>query len=517
MKAEAGVSWPSRLSSLPRGHWNKLLAPIRRVPQRLRQRQFWQVQVLVFIATAPHYIIESLGYTNPFETLHGLAITLYILPLLYAALNYGWEGAVLTALWGAALTSPSMWIWHRSEYHWFTELGQMAVTLPVGVLVAWRVDLEAKQRRRAEETSASLSLLNEIGGSLSHTLDVEERLPGVLRRLLSSLPLRAAWLCLEPESAGGDFLVIAEASGTRASPPTDLARDLHEQLTATREPVTAGDRTVAVPLLTEAGVQGSLGVTQAETEPLTDQKLELLMTAAHQISVAVENARLYRQRQESMQSYVRRITEAQEEERLRIARDLHDDTAQELVGLVRRLEQLRNAGGATMAEPVDELLVQARATLQGVRRYSRDLRPSVLDDLGLLAALEMVVEGIDGRLAGGARLQVTGEPCRLEPPVELALFRIAQEALRNIEKHAEATSVTVELDFGEEAVRLGVIDDGGGFPVPKNVSDLARVGKLGLLGMKERAELAGGSFELSSTRGQGTNLAVTVAMRDGQS
>jgi signal transduction histidine kinase len=308
--------------------------------------------------------------------------------------------------------------------------------------------------------------------------------------------------------------VIAEASSTRANPPTDLARDLHEQLTATREPVTANDGTVAVPLLTEAGVQGSLGVTQAEPEPLTDQKLELLMTAAHQISVAVENARLYRQRQESMQSYVRRVTEAQEEERLRIARDLHDDTAQELVGLVRRLEQLRNAGGATMAEPVDELLVQARATLQGVRRYSQDLRPSVLDDLGLLAALEMVVEGIDGHLAGGARLHVTGEPRRLEPPVELALFRIAQEALRNVEKHAEAISVTVELDFGEEAVRLGVIDDGRGFTVPKNVSDLARVGKLGLLGMKERAELVGGSFELSSSRGRGTNLAVTVAMRD---
>lgn len=515
MKAEAGAPWSSRSSPLRRGYWNKLLDPVRRVPQRLRQRQFWQVQALVAIATAPHYAMESLGYTNPFETLHGLAITLYILPLLYAALSYGWEGAVLTALWGATLTSPSMWIWHRSEYHWFTELGQMAVTLPVGVLVAWRVDLEAKQRRRAEQTSASLSLLNEIGESLSHTLDVEERLPAVLRRLLSSLPLRAAWLCLEPESAGGDLLVITEVADSRTAAPTGLARDLHEQLAATLEPVTEGDRTVAVPLLTEAGVQGSLGVTQAEPEPLSDETLELLMTAAHQVSVAVENARLYRQRQESMQSYVRRITEAQEEERLRIARDLHDDTAQELVGLVRRLEQLRSAGDATISRPVDELLEKARATLHSVRRYSRDLRPSVLDDLGLLAALEMVVEGVDGRLAGGARLQVGGEPRRLPAPVELALFRIAQEALRNVEKHAEATSVTVELDFREEAVRLGVSDDGRGFAVPRNVSDLARMGKLGLLGMKERAELVGGSFELSSSRGRGTNLAVTVAMGDG--
>ena len=514
MKVEAGASWPGR-TALRRGYWDVLLDPIRRVPQRIRERQFWQVQALVALATLPHYIIESFGYTNPFETLHGLLITLYILPLLYAALSYGWEGAVLTALWGAALTSPSMWIWHRSEYHWFTELGQMAVTLPVGILVAWRVDLEAKQRRRAEETSASLSLLNEIGESLSHTLDVEERLPGVLRRLLSALPLRAVWLCLEPEADDGELLVIAKASGGGPA-PTGLARELHRRLASAREPVTADEQAVAVPLLMEAGVMGSLGATPAAPEPLSDEQLELMMTVAHQISVAVDNARLYRQRQESMQSYVRRITEAQEEERLRIARDLHDDTAQELVGLVRRLEQLRDTGGASTAAPIDELLDHARTTLRSVRRYSRDLRPSVLDDLGLVAALETLVEGMDGRLSGGAQLRVVGAPRRLDGPVELALFRIAQEALRNVEKHAGATSATVELDFGEAAVRLAVSDDGRGFAPPRTVSNLARLGKLGLLGMKERAELVGGSFELSSGRGRGTNLAVTVATEDGQ-
>jgi signal transduction histidine kinase len=242
--------------------------------------------------------------------------------------------------------------------------------------------------------------------------------------------------------------------------------------------------------------------------------VELLTTVAHQVSVAVENARLYRQRQESMQSYVRQVTQAQEEERLRIARDLHDETAQELVSLVRNLEQLGNAAGTGLTEPIDGLLKQARTTLQSVRRYSRDLRPSVLDDLGLLAAIELLVEDTNGRLSGGARLTVAGKPRRVDGPVELALFRIAQEALRNVEKHAGATSAVVELDFSGEEIQLSVTDDGLGFSPPRNISDLAAAGKLGLLGMKERAELVGGTFEVHSSSGEGTSLVVSVTPSD---
>jgi signal transduction histidine kinase len=509
MKAEAGASWTNRKLPLPRRYWDRLGGPVRRFPQRIRERRFWQVQVMVFVATAPHYIIETLGYTNPFETLHGLTITLYIIPLLYAALNYGWEGAVLTALWAAALTSPSMWIWHRTEYHWFTELGQLLVTLPVGILVAWRVDLETKQRRRAEKTSASLSLLNEIGESLRHTLEVEEQLPRVLRRLLSGLSLKSVWICLEPEPPDDALLVIEEVSGSRVSPLTSLAHELHGRVASTRGTV-AESHSVAVPLLMEAGVLGSLGATATAGEALADEQVELLTTAAHQVSVAVENARLYRQRQESLQSYVRQVTQAQEEERLRIARDLHDETAQALVGLVRKLEQLGTAGGSSLTQPINELLEQARNTLQSVRRYSRNLRPSVLDDLGLLAAIDMVVEDTDKRIPEGAKLKVSGKPRRLGGPLELALFRIAQEALRNVEKHASATSALVELDFTEEEIRLSVADDGAGFSPPKSVSDLALSGKLGLLGMKERAELVGGSFEIHASPQKGTRLVVRV-------
>jgi signal transduction histidine kinase len=322
--------------------------------------------------------------------------------------------------------------------------------------------------------------------------------------------MESVWLCLEPEAPDEAMLVMEEVSSPRVAPPASLARELHGQVASARGAVTTRDRAVAVPLVMEAGILGSLGATVTAAEAVTDEQVELLTTVANQVSVAVENARLYRQRQESLQSYVRQVTQAQEDERLLIARDLHDETAQELVGLVRNLEELGDTAGAGLAKPINDLLTQSRSTLQAVRRYSRDLRPSVLDDLGLLAAIEMVVEDTNGRLSGGARLKVTGTPRRVDAPVELALFRIAQEALRNVEKHAEAASAVVELNFADQEIHLSVADDGHGFSPPKNVSDLARAGKLGLLGMKERAELVGGSFDVQSTPGEGTRLIVRV-------
>ena len=484
--------------------------PVRHIPQRLRERRFWHVQALIALATAPHYIIETFGYTNPFETLHGLTITLYILPLLYAALSYGWEGAILTALWGVALTSPSTWIWHRSELHWFTELGQLAVTLPVGVLVAWRVDLEAKQRRRAETISARLALLNEIGERLSHTLEVEQQLPGVLRRLLTGLSLQSVWLWLEAESEDTSAALLTEVSDPRLPFPVGHAQALHEHVASSPEDVAADGQTAVIPLVGEGGLLGSLGAMVAPGETMSDEQIDLLTTIAHEIRLAVESARLYREHQDSLQSYVRQVTQAQEEERLRIARELHDETAQELVHLVRKLEQLGESAGQTLATPIQELLGMTRDTLRSVRRFSHDLRPPVLDDLGLLAAIEMVVEDTSSRLSEGAQLEVVGEPHRVDRAVELALFRIAQEALRNVEKHAHATAATVELQFEDHELQLSVSDNGQGFLPPKNLSQLARRGSLGLLGMKERAELIGGSFEVRSSPGHGSVLTVKV-------
>jgi len=516
VKTELGLAAAPPPRQLPARLLHDFMVPIRRVPMRLRDGRFWRIQLMVFGATIPHYIIETAGFTNPFETFHGLAITLYVIPLLYAALAFGWEGAILTAVWIVLLTSPSMWIWHRSGYHWLTEVGQLAITLPAGIMVAWRVDLESKQRQRAEQTSASLGLLNEIGERLSHTLDVDEALPGVVALLAQSLPIETVWLCVEPDAPGGERRVIRETSrpsAGQAEPPIDR---LHELVAESREPVRHGGRIIAVPLAGEQDIVGSLGATVPEGYVFTDEQEKLLATVAHEIRVAVENGRLHQQRQESLQTYARQVTQAQEDERLRISRELHDETAQELVHMVRRIERLGEATHEDVPRQVDELLTLARGTLQSVRRFSRDLRPSVLDDLGLVPAIELAVEATNTRLTGGAKLEVSGEPRRLGPAIELALFRIAQEALHNVEKHAEAESASVRLAFESSAVRLDVEDNGRGCELPQHVSQLARKGKLGVLGMKERAELVGGSFDFSSVPGQGSRVSVVVTQDEAE-
>jgi signal transduction histidine kinase len=510
VKAELGFAATAPHLPLAARVAREIVTPFRRFPQRLRDRHFWEIQLLVLATAAPHYIIEEVGFIRPLETFDGLTITLCVIPLLYAAINFGWEGAFLTGLWICILILPGVGVWSHSFYHWGGEVGQLMVTLPMGLLVAWRVDREARQRQRAEQTSASLGLLNEIGERLSHALDVEQALPGVVRLLVRGLPVNSIWLCLEPDAPGGELRVIREQRDGVVAEAEFPVDGLHHLAGETRELVTLGDRLVVVPLFGEEGAIGSLGAAAPDGSTLDDDQIKLLATAAHEIRVAVENARLYEQRQDSLKTYARQVTQAQEDERLRIARELHDETAQELVHLVRRIERLGEAEQADVPQQVSELLTLARGTLQSVRRFSRDLRPSVLDDLGLVPAIELAVEATNTRLSGGARLEVSGAPRRLESAVELALFRIAQEALHNVEKHAEATTASVRLSFDEGAVRLAVADDGRGWIVPSNVSTLARAGKLGVLGMRERAELVGGTFELASVKGAGSRVTVTI-------
>jgi len=145
---------------------------------------------------------------------------------------------------------------------------------------------------------------------------------------------------------------------------------------------------------------------------------------------------------------------------------------------------------------------------QEVRHFSRDLRPSILDDLGLLPALEWATEELKNEYWVEASLKVVGNEGRLSQEAELLLFRVVQEALRNIAKHAQASKAEVKVEFGESKIMVTISDNGIDFQIPESLGTLPYAGKLGLAGMQERVQLLGGSLKLKSELGKGTTIFV---------
>ncbi len=218
--------------------------------------------------------------------------------------------------------------------------------------------------------------------------------------------------------------------------------------------------------------------------------------------------------EKSLRNYLREITRAQEEERRRIARELHDETAQDLVVLSRQLDSfVISATNRLPAEDIsylEGLRQQTEKISEGVHRFSQDLRPSVLDDLGLVPALEWLTSDLTKHFSIAVEMKVMGKVRRFPPEVELVLFRIAQEALRNVWKHSGAERAGVTLEFGDGKAVLTVRDEGKGFGLPERLDDLTVAGKLGLAGMQERAQLIGGSLGLESEPGKGTTVTLEV-------
>lgn len=214
---------------------------------------------------------------------------------------------------------------------------------------------------------------------------------------------------------------------------------------------------------------------------------------------------------ENLSFYLQQVTMAQEEERKRIARELHDDTIQALIVLSRQLDDL--ACRTSDLSQDDKLLLeglwqQTNSIMEGLRRLSQDLRPAALDRLGLLPALEWLASDV-GKLSGlNVQVETDGAERRLAPEVELVLFRIVQEALRNVWRHSQATSAQVLVEFQDGKTMITVKDNGKGFQLQSPMGDLTKTGKLGLAGMKERARLLGGSLKVESEPGKGTTVIV---------
>jgi signal transduction histidine kinase len=270
------------------------------------------------------------------------------------------------------------------------------------------------------------------------------------------------------------------------------------------------DITTPVRRLAEETSRLAAGETVEPIAPSSIQEIDRLGRDFNHMAVQVAAYRA------GLRRYVGALTQAQEEERRRLARDLHDETVQSLLAMTRRLELYQTTGDLPerLRQQMTELQTMVAETLQGLRHISQDLRPLALDDLGLIPALRTLVRAAHSG-AGAvpqAEFHVSGQPAPLTPEQELAMYRITQEALTNIRKHARATGARVNLTFETAAAWLEVVDDGIGFDVPASLVSLTQNNHFGLMGMQERAWAAGGTLSVQSTPGKGARLRVTVPL-----
>jgi len=207
----------------------------------------------------------------------------------------------------------------------------------------------------------------------------------------------------------------------------------------------------------------------------------------------------------------------QEDERRRLARELHDETIQELVLLCHRLKDVTAGTYGRLPRPaqgrLEEIQTLAEKTIGGLRSVIEDLRPTMLDDIGLASSLRWLVGRLATQDGMQAEVYISGRERRLPPETELTLFRIAQEALSNVLKHANASSVSITLKFVKEKVTMSISDNGQGFELPVTLNHFVREGKFGLMGISERVGFFNGSLKIESAPGRGTVIRVVLPER----
>lgn len=272
-------------------------------------------------------------------------------------------------------------------------------------------------------------------------------------------------------------------------------------------PFSAGVGAITAPILRSVaglgiafGVIRGLQVFQLETDRFIEERHEL------------------QQKEEVRAHLLARVIAAQEEERKRVARELHDETGQSLsavlMGLGSAVEALSRDPVKT-GEILDDVREVAVQTLESVRQIILGLRPALLDDLGLAPALRRVAEDLAKHSLVHIEVFVNGVDRRLPPEVETVLFRILQEGMNNVARHSKAQRAVLRLERGEAEVRAVLEDDGVGFDVAEATAHLESGCGLGLVGMRERALLLGGAMIIDSAPGHGTRLNVRLPLIEG--
>ncbi|MEP7192583.1 MAG: ATP-binding protein [Actinomycetota bacterium] len=460
-------------------------SPVRAVPGRvqgaanrlrlpLASWRFWVVQFgVLLVAFLDEVVLDLLRFLPPFDIPRSTVTALLLIPVIYAALNFGVRGAVGTALWATALMCPDwLLIGGSTPANAWVEIGNLAILNGVAVIVGQRVESEGQARLRAEGALRD----SEVAESRYRALFDEQHAP-----------------VLVTDAAG--LVTEANAAATSLLGPDAAGRPLSELVGTPVTPILAG-AVARLPVGDRVFVPSARALDVGSGERLVQIVLVDLTEEEH--------------RAREQRAYAAHLLTVVEDERRTLAQDLHDDPVQTLTYLVRMLEILSD--DPRLPQDLVPLVLRdgelAGEVVDALRTVIHGLRPPVLDDLGAVAALRQLVAEVRSRHGIVIRLQVSGAQARLSDQCELTVYRVAQEALSNVVRHAQATQARVDLHFGEQVV-LTITDDGCGIPAA-GVFSADSGGGLGLIGMRERVNLIGGSLEVRPHKPGGTLVRATV-------
>lgn len=406
-----------------------------------------------------------------------------------------------------------------------------------------KVTRDTTERRKADETrrwyASRLQTLYEISRAILAAQSPRAIAEAALHRLRRIVTCHYAHIVSAPSADGPALVLMSIADDPFAIDATSWAGaaisasmmshpEAHRVVVVRLEDHEAppmlqpfhavGLRLLAIaPLIAHDALIGELVLARHDPEPFDPNQLDIIRQVADQLAVALQHAQLFAEVQLSrsrLQSLSQRLIEVQEQERRTIAGELHDEIGQALTIVKMNLQAVHiNADRTQAGDRMDECVAVVERALEQVRSLSLDLRPSLLDDLGLVATLRWYVAR-QARAASFALHFSADEPAgRLTSVLETVCFRIAQEALTNVVRHAQAREVWVQLRCGAAELGLTIRDDGLGFDLAQAEARASRGESFGLLGMRERASLSGGRLSILSAPGQGTVVSAGFPLR----
>ena len=477
--------------------------PLSWLTKDIRKPGFWLILALLVLITLLHYgqalgfpvflgqIMSNLGLDR-----HAFERILYLAPIVLAGFVFSWRGAFVTSLIALACMLPRAIFFSAHPIDALFETSAVFIVGNVLAISFASLRKEREYRTRLEATQQELQAS-------------EER----YRELFESAN-DAIWL----HDLEGNIVAANKACANITGYSLKEFSTIKSDNLFTKNCLS--DINHIKDLRFKNGAPGHLSEVKIIRKDKSEAHVQLSTNPIYITGQIVGFQHIARditeqkRMQENLRFYLHQITRAQEEERKRIARAIHDESVQSLASLAHKIEAITTEKWRLPKDAIhylEGLCAETKGIMDGLRRFSHGLRPGVLDQVGLGSALELLAEELGSEQNISTSLEISGPERRLEPEVELALFRIAQEALSNIRRHSEAKKAAIKLQFTSRKVKLTVSDDGRGFQLPEVLGDLATEGKLGILGMQERTSLFNGKFSVKSVVGKGTIVVVEVS------